>query len=1529
MAKISWLVFCPTILATICATTTNVARAVAEDPSAIKVLLSRAQIQAQGGHLNIAILTWQQVLAADPVNIDALRNIAAAEVQMGRQTEANAYIRRLQKAGGSTALVEQLQSMHARPSDAVLSKQAARMAESGQYSEAMEVYHKLYGDNPPAGDPALAYYDTLAALPAERKHAVEGLRRLSRQFPADERYSVALGRVLTYDPTSRSEGMALLAQFTANRNAGDALKQATTWNERAQEPRDVPAGNLPAHANRPTGAIISELGAGFRALNAGKLSQAEEHFHRALAKEITHGQAHAGLGFIRMQQHDFVSAVQEFEQAEKDGDRESTIVQSLENARFWNAMGEAREALDSGDWKAAIASYRIALTLNPDNLDALSALGGTLMRAAQPKEAIPYLERAVRADAGSRASWRALFLAQSQASQQADAVKTAELIPMDIRTELEADPTFMGSLAADYAAIGEKPKADSTLNRALVLLQNEGSSSPSIPNQLEYASLLMMAKRYNSAIRSYRTILAVAPDNADAWRAMIAADHLAGRDDEALRAFRLMPSAVSASMQKDASFLSILAGIYQTQGQIERASATLDRAIKLVPSTELELQLASLEMSDGDKAYAVELYAEITVEHPESSEAWLGYLQALHATNRDRDALRPIHEMPEDIAGILTQNPTYLQVVGSIYGAVGDRRGAAKMIMQVEDLYAQKGMDLPAPVQLQQGWLSLQAGDNARLSAVIQALSADEDLTDDQQAQFAHLWASWAAQRASRLAQLGHRAAAVEVLAKALRVFPNDVSLNNALANQYLADGDPKRAQALYARQDMSQADAAVCAAAINAALSANDRKQAQTWLQMSLERFQHDPKVLELAARFEQQRGDMRRAAAYDRAALQAAGRRSVAELTSAGFGTVSSDEEMSSRQELFELLAAKNPGSALSQRSRSIDNLDQANAREPLSPIYSKPLRDTDDLAGSQSEPLDYDTSVPPSRMNGTRRHGRADSMPNVAGSAKNMDFPMPRKEGPSLVNLAEHKNPRIADESATSVTAEMPSHELREEDAQSFPMTSTPSPETGRQSAVISRTPTGSDSAAPNPYAWAAAPGFREPLKATDRAVVANKMDSFNRPELLTANGDPSRLAALQPSSSVPVESLPPLTGLAHEEKQPLSPREQMEQNLQAIESSSSPYVGGSSSVVFHSGQPGFDRLTIFGADIEQSTVLGMKARATIVAHPVVLQSGSPLASASSQLGTLPLGAVSGIQTAAGVGGEVQFRTRSFGAALGSTPRGFLVQNIMGRLLIQPNNGPVTFSFDRQPIEETQLSYAGLRDPGSMTSSNAGNIWGGVISNAGSVLINHNDAVSGWYLQGGGQYISGKHVATNHRIDGYAGAYWSLWDHPDYGKLTLGMNFFGMHYANNQRLFTYGNGGYFSPGAYLLSSVPISFEGSSGPRFHYRAAGSLGLQAFQEDASPYYPLDSALQAAANNPYSLERLSVGPNYGVEGEASYLITDHWHIGGFFSVNNAYDYTNDRAGFFLRYAFMPQSMDAPQGPTGLGSGRGLRPLFTR
>ena len=288
----------------------------AESPT-IRILLNRAQTQAQSGHLNIAVSTWQQVLASDPVNVEALRNIAAAEVQLGHQAEANAYIQRLQKTGASETVIGQLQSMHARPSDPVLLQQASALAKSGQYDGAMEIYRKLYGDDPPAGDTALIYYDTLAALPSQRKHAVEGLRKLTRQFSSDERYSIALGRVLTYDAPTRAEGMTLLRRYPDDRNADDALKQALMWSERAQAPQDSVALHSTSSVAGPEAPVATspELGIGFRALNAGNLSEADEHFRKALAHEVTHGQAHAGLGYVLMRQQDFGSAIREFEQA--------------------------------------------------------------------------------------------------------------------------------------------------------------------------------------------------------------------------------------------------------------------------------------------------------------------------------------------------------------------------------------------------------------------------------------------------------------------------------------------------------------------------------------------------------------------------------------------------------------------------------------------------------------------------------------------------------------------------------------------------------------------------------------------------------------------------------------------------------------------------------------------------------------------------------------------------------------------------------------------------------------------------------------------------------------------------------------------------------------------------------------------------------------------------------------------------------------------------------------------------------------
>lgn len=1506
MAKISPKIIGRVLLVSACTMILPPAAALgATDSPAIRILLDRAKAQAQSGHLDIAASTWKQVLISEPNNMEALRNLASVEAQLGHQQESDGYIQRLKRLGASSTEIGQLQGMRARPSDGDLLKQAASFSKAGQYSPAMEIYRKLYGNNPPAGQIALVYYDTEAATPSDRSHAIEGLRRLAQQFPSDERYPITLGRVLTYDAATRQEGMAILQRYPSDVTAQSALKQAEQWNQRAKVAPPVTVAATPSPAPRtPARAPSSELASGFRALNSGNLPLAEQHFRASLAHESTSGQAYAGLGFVSMRQQNFDQAVQQFERARAEGDRDPGVSQALETSRFWQMMGSAQASLDTNNNDMAIAQYQKALAMKPDNADALTALGGTLLRVHRPKEAIPYLQQAVRIDAKSLPAWRALFLSQSEAGLRADAVQTAELTPAELRAKLESDVEFLGALATDYGAVGQQVQSDRILKRALALVQTSDGSDASFSKQLQYASLMMAAKRYNSAVRGYRRVLVSDPNNSDAWRGLVSAEHLGGRDEEALRAFQQMPPEVSSAAQTNADFLSMLAGIYQSQSQTEAARSALQRAIRIHPSLALQLQLASVEIAGGDKESAVRLYQRITDEHPDSKRAWTGYIQGLHAAGHDREALSQIQEMPEDINSSLQNSPDYLQAAAAVYSASGNTRRAAETIDRLDDIYSEQGISPPASVQIQEGWLYLQAGANTRLSDVIQQLNSEDDLTPDQQEELSRLWTSWALKRAAQLRQQGRPQAAVLILATALRAFPSDVSVNNALADTYVEAGDPKRAVLLYAREEISQADKAICASAVRAALAAGNRKQAEAWLQSSLERFGRDAEILQLAAEFEQQRGDSKRAAAYYRAALQASGPPTIDELTSPQARS-SNASQLSATQELFGMLSSAGNAKreALSPERGSFDdgqalwptrpssrgsrqfNLDQSvkteNSLVPLNPRRTS-RRDPDDSDWSS---LSTDAI---SDSSGT--------LPALKPTGK------PRQSAPSTIHPVFGSDDADSDRQLDTIDRP-PARQ------NSPPPNSSPSVSSGRITTTQSLAdddplPANPLTSAPHSNAWL-------PSRSSQR------IDSLDSPQSV----------AMLTAPPAPVESLPPLTGSAVVVPRQVSPREDMEQHLDAIQTASSPYIGGRSWVGFHSGQPGFDRLTLFTADIEQSSMIANGARLSVIVHPTLLQGGTTGSNATFQLGTLPAGAVAGAQSSAGVGGELQLRTRSFGAAIGYTPHGFLVENVTGRLLVQPDSGPVTVTFDRQPIEDSQLSYAGLRDPGSISSNYSGNIWGGVIANAGSIQINRGDASSGWYIAGGGQYITGQHIRSNTRIDGYAGAYWSTWEKPEYGKLTVGMNLFGMHFANNQRLFTYGNGGYFSPGAYLLSNVPVTFEGHYGTRFHYRAAGSIGLQAFQEDAAPYYPLDPGLQIANNNPYLPERTGVGANYNMEADGSYLMNEHWHVGGFFTVDNSRDYMNSRVGFYLRYVTHPQSLDSTMGPTGLDRRTGLRPLL--
>lgn len=445
----------------------------------------------------------------------------------------------------------------------------------------------------------------------------------------------------------------------------------------------------------------------------------------------------------------------------------------------------------------------------------------------------------------------------------------------------------------------------------------------------------------------------------------------------------------------------------------------------------------------------------------------------------------------------------------------------------------------------------------------------------------------------------------------------------------------------------------------------------------------------------------------------------------------------------------------------------------------------------------------------------------------------------------------------------------------------------------------------------------------------------------------------------------QNLPPLRGpwvRVQREQRVISPREEAESQLQSLESGYSPWMGGTGLVNYRSGSLGYDHLSALEAPFEVSTPLGYNARLTVIAKPVFLDSGQAdgtsvitvqeattsgtcLVTISQPLGTAintgPQGTGSACgttgttttfstpsqQNAAGVGGEVQLAFQHLALAAGYTPYGLLVSNVTGRAQWRPENGPFTFSFVREPVKDTQLSYGGLRDPGSASLSYPGTVWGGVIANQGNVQYARGDAQSGFYLGAGGQYLTGYNVQDNVRLDGSGGAYWRIRTLPEYGNLSVGVNFFGMHYEHNQQAFTFGMGGYFSPQEYFLANIPFTWAAHYQTRWHYEILGGIGVQAFQQDKTPLYPLagQKSLEIALNNAELPALTSVGPNYNLRGTVAYQIGPHWFAGGFLSANNSRNYASVSTGFSIHYTFRAQPSTVTS-PTGLFPNDGFRPF---
>ena len=312
----------------------------------------------------------------------------------------------------------------------------------------------------------------------------------------------------------------------------------------------------------------------------------------------------------------------------------------------------------------------------------------------------------------------------------------------------------------------------------------------------------------------------------------------------------------------------------------------------------------------------------------------------------------------------------------------------------------------------------------------------------------------------------------------------------------------------------------------------------------------------------------------------------------------------------------------------------------------------------------------------------------------------------------------------------------------------------------------------------------------------------------------------------------------------------------------------------------GDPGVNRLIVRDSVAGGAFTIGNAIRVGVDVHLLDLDSGTPDGRSGYRFGSLPRGATYSRQQVSGWAADVEVSGTQVGVAFGVSPTEFPVRNWTGGVRLGSPDGSLRVVMARDAVKDSLLSWAGARDPGT------GIVWGGVVSDSGTLHFNRSESGSGQYVSVGASYLHGTNVADNWSAQATAGAFWRVAD-SGHGGLAVGVNATGTHYNRNLNFFSIGHGGYFSPQRYVLGSIPISwFERRA--RVEYEIAASGGVQSISQDGAPFDPMRRESPEASYDPDTRR----GANYNLSLRLDYHVAAHVYLGAIAGANNARDFAS-------------------------------------
>jgi Tfp pilus assembly protein PilF len=365
------------------------------------------------------------------------------------------------------------------------------------------------------------------------------------------------------------------------------------------------------------------------------------------------------------------------------------------------------------------------------------------------------------------------------------------------------------------------------------------------------------------------------------------------------------------------------------------------------------------------------------------------------------------------------------------------------------------------------------------------------------------------------------------------------------------------------------------------------------------------------------------------------------------------------------------------------------------------------------------------------------------------------------------------------------------------------------------------------------------------------------------------------------------------------------------LEALEARLQPRVTAGALVRHQPGDAGMSQLDIVTLPSAWVVPLNYDERLTARADAVTLDAGHAADSRTTLLGTLQAaapgqvprysnGRESGVSVGAG------YANTTLAADVGTSPLGFERSNIVGGVTWTPTWNSANFNVGvaRRPVTNSELSYAGLRDPITGTK------WGGVVQTgpfAGIALYREGYSLSG-SLQV--SELTGTHVEDNTFASAHLAADWKVLRGADLSA-TAGVTLDYWNYQHNLSNYTFGSGGYYSPQSYVSMGLPLEVNGVW-RGWSYRTRVALSYSVSNEDQSPFYPDDAALQSAAAHTLLPPGYS-SPNFASShdnalGYSAYVAAEKrviygLVIGAMLSIDRTNYYHPTTAEFYIRHGW--------------------------